>query len=101
MNAFNYIIEIFAAIQIAVIAWVYVFILTDNDNILSGWSAWLHRRTESEWILKPLVDCEYCVAGQIALWSFPFLFAYDPIHHIVFIINSIFAVKILNICLNS
>lgn len=97
MNAFNYIF----ALQIAVIAWVYVRILTQPDMILDWWSRWLHDRIQNDWLLKPLVDCESCVAGQIALWSFPFLFPYDPIHHIIFIINSIFAVKILNICLNS
>lgn len=31
---------------------------------------WVRELRDFEWIFKPLVGCEKCVAGQIALWGF-------------------------------
>lgn len=73
-----------ASIGIASAVWgaVYVLILTDTGHILSGWKRLLHetydkifkRDTEAwykyKWLLQPIVECELCVSGQIALWTY-------------------------------
>ena len=97
MNVYDLIFPL----QVAVVSWVYVHILTQPDMILGWWSKWLHSVTDSEWLLKPLVDCEYCVAGQIALWGYLLMPEYGMMAHMLCIFNSIFVVKILNVCLNN
>lgn len=72
----------------AVIGYVYAGILTQPGEVLFLWSRWLHKRlrktymvpgtgvvkeveqVKDHWLLKPLVACEKCVAGQMALWSY-------------------------------
>lgn len=71
------------AVKCAVIAWVYVKILARPGNILGWWARLLNNYLVKEkftpyyerkehWILKPVLTCELCVAGQIALWSYLF-----------------------------
>ena len=48
---------------------VYTEVLTAPGMILAWWDKLIHKYIEKEWILKPLVDCVYCVGGQMALWS--------------------------------
>lgn len=66
----------------AVIGFVYATILTAPDQILGGWKKFVHntydritgvdtpKNQKYRWILKPIVDCELCVAGQVAFWSY-------------------------------
>jgi len=61
---------------------VYVLILTQPDQVLGGWKNFIHDTYDKifnfnspnwhkyKWILKPLVDCELCVSGQICLWTY-------------------------------
>lgn len=68
---------------------VYVFKLTQPDHILGGWARvltnavrwviakttkdeWKRQERESYW-LKPVLSCELCVSGQIALWSWVYI----------------------------
>ena len=63
---------------------VYVTILTQPGQILSFWKTWLWNRYMSifgrnedkfhkyKWIMNPIVECELCVSGQIALWTLIF-----------------------------
>lgn len=72
----------------AVVGYVYAGLLTRPGELLHGWSLWLHKKLrkthlapgtgvakeveviKDHWILKPLVACEKCVAGQLAFWSY-------------------------------
>jgi hypothetical protein len=72
----------------AVVGYVYAGILTHPGEVLHGWCRWLHKKLrkthlvpgtgvakeveiiKDHWLLKPLVACEKCVAGQLALWSY-------------------------------
>lgn len=58
--------------QIAVIAWVYSVKLTEPEMIFSGLMFHATNAQDrwpiTKWILKPLITCVYCVAGQMALW---------------------------------
>lgn len=58
-------------IQISVIAFVYSKRLTKSGMILAsvyGKSTQIEQDYPwTEWILKPLMTCMYCVAGQMAL----------------------------------
>jgi hypothetical protein len=83
------------AFYIAVFSWVYVHILTDEGMILSWWYKLLSR-INNPYILKPILTCEYCVAGQIALWGYFFLGNYNFIQHIIFISLTILLVHIIN-----
>ena len=54
-----------------------------------------------DWLFYPLVFCEKCVCGQLALWLYPLVIiqlmglAYNPFLHIFFIMQSILNVVIL------
>lgn len=87
---------------IATVAWVYVIRLTDEGMILEWWERLLTRVLKKEWILKPVVSCEYCVAGQMALWFYPLKYfdCYHVVDHVVFICVTIFIVEIWNRILN-
>lgn len=68
-----------------VIGAVYVLVLTTPGNILGWWKRWITNTIHAlfakiykdemkaydnaEYWLKPIVSCELCVSGQIALWS--------------------------------
>lgn len=80
---------------IAIFSWVYVNILTDEDMILWWWYKLLSR-IKNTYILKPILLCEYCIAGQIALWSF-FFFPYNILSHICYISLTIFLVHLIKL----
>lgn len=64
---------IIIAFQIAVIASVYAVKLTKQGMLLGGIYYQLtvvaHKHPWTEWFLKPLMLCVYCVTGQMALWT--------------------------------
>lgn len=66
---------IYHAFLCATIAYVYAEILTEGGMILNRWYKLLERRV-GRWpfIFKPLIDCSKCVAGQVALWSYPLVY---------------------------
>jgi len=75
---------------------VYTEVLTAPGMILDWWCRWLHKLTSKEWILKPLIDCVYCVGGQIALWSYPIIFWHDYsfVLHFCFIMTVLFIINL-------
>ena len=86
------------AIVIGIIAWVFVYVLMDSGMIFEKW--WLVLNKLPVWLSRPLGGCEYCFAGQLALWYYLVdklcYGAYNALHHIAFISISILTVKILN-----
>lgn len=69
------------AVPASVIAFVYVNVLVKPGSILAFWRELLHKwyaqifgmGTDNYyryfWILKPIVECDFCVAGQIGFWA--------------------------------
>ena len=87
---------ILEALLLGVCAWVFVFILMDDGMILSWWGKVINRLPE--WLSEPLGGCEYCVAGQMALWYYFYRYwtSYDAVEQILFITLTIFFVDIIN-----
>lgn len=86
------------SVAVAVIALVYSCILTDADMLLSK-PYTLAITHLPEWLHKPIISCERCIAGQIALWMFPFWMSrfieYDWFYHACFISQSILFTSLL------
>jgi len=81
------------SIYIALFSAVFVILLT-QPGMIFGWYKDLINKIKSDYIRKPLGDCELCVAGQIALWSY--LFMWDGwLHWIIFIVLTIFFTHII------
>jgi hypothetical protein len=94
------------ALGVAIAAYTYSKILTQGGMILNGLYNWLDNRigfgtnekARVPWLFYPLIYCCKCVAGQIALWSYFFLFPiYNPIHHIFFVTFAIYLIKFVEI----
>ena len=92
---------------LAICAYTYSMILTDNDMILSPWRRFLFIKLgEDNWLFKILVGCEYCVAGQWALWTYLFIsifdsdlfdkIEYNPFIHLAVIMVTVFNMAIIN-----
>lgn len=62
-------IEYELAILIAVLSFTYTNILTEPDMIFNGLYRYLDGRIPN-WLFYPLIHCEKCNAGQIALMVF-------------------------------
>jgi len=79
------------AILSAVLGFVYVDILSAPGMIL----AWLQRLIDRT-PLSHLFQCPYCLAGQIALWSYPAFYwhSYLLTNHFLTIIIAIFTARI-------
>lgn len=92
---------IIGAFVVAVCAWVYAEILTDNGMLLNRVFNVINERLPS-WISKPIITCVFCVGGQMALWLYLFLvwkfseLHYNLLHHIIFISFTIFYIKIID-----
>ena len=84
------------AIITGIVAWVFVVILMEEGMIFAWW--WNVIQKLPDWLRKPLGDCEYCFAGQLALWYYLIQYwnTYSPVYHIAFISITILTVKILN-----
>ncbi len=70
-------------------AYVYAVVLQMPGEILS----FMHRVASvmPVWAHKPLITCQKCVAGQLALWLFPIMFdGYNAIIHVFQVTTSIF-----------
>ncbi|MCX6328201.1 MAG: hypothetical protein NTZ85_01620 [Bacteroidia bacterium] len=90
--------QIGECIILAIVAWTYTIILTDSGMILEGWKRWINDNIKQEWITSPLINCEYCVSGQLALWYYLITYfqTYNLWQHIVFICITIFTIEIIN-----
>ena len=56
------------ALKIALIAYVYSVILTEQGMLLNGLYRWLDSKNLPDWLFNPLIGCSKCVTGQMALW---------------------------------
>lgn len=80
---------------IAAGAFTFSNILTEPDMILGKLAAYLER-TLPEYLYNPLIGCQYCVAGQWALWYYLILcfvsreLSYRLDIHILFILVTIY-----------
>ncbi len=87
-------------IPIAVIGFVYSYILTMPGMIFNRWYRFLAEKAPT-WLFYPLVHCEKCVCGQMALWLYPLVITglsgcnYNAFWHLYFISQSILNVIIL------
>ena len=86
---------IITAIIIGITAWTFTILLMDKDMIFGWWYNVIDRLPE--YFAKPLGKCEYCLAGQIALWLYliKHFNNYDPIDHIFFISIAIFTIELI------
>lgn len=72
-------------VLIAVFAFVYTNLLTDEKQIFNGLYNWLESRLidkktgKTHWLFYVTIGCEKCVAGQLALWIFLYN---NPINYI-------------------
>lgn len=80
---------------IAVVAWVYAEMLTEAGMIFNRPYVWAQEHLP-DMLFRPLIGCVYCVAGQMALWYYPFFFEYSVFDHIFFICSTILTVKIID-----
>ena len=90
---------------LSLVANVVVNILMEDDNILSGYAAWLCELEKKRPMLaKPLGYCDKCFAGQLALWSGIYvyweLYYIDPVQaaiaHLCTILITIYTTYILS-----
>lgn len=86
-------------LAIAISAFVFSNMLTDNGMIFHDLFEWLEEKLP-EWIFKPLIGCQYCVSGQWSLWFFIWFAIfrandYELYLHIWFIMQTIFVTKIV------
>lgn len=90
----------------SVIAFVYVTILTQPGQALNWlckllWKAYGKVFTGDnyfnyQWVMNPIVECELCVAGQMALWICIFTLPFNLITLIFTICLSILIAKSLS-----
>lgn len=87
-----FVVHILFSIAVSITAVVFVFIISQPGELLGFWQKLLYKLPE--FIGKPLGLCEKCFTGQLALFTYLYLFIrgvvpYDPLAHIVFISFSI------------
>lgn len=85
---------ILTSLMIAIIAFVYSDVLTEPKMILNPLYLELEKILPEQ-IFKPIIGCFKCVAGQMALWSYIFIFDYNFIMHVFFICLTIYLSKIV------
>jgi len=85
---------IWDSILLAIAGWVFVMILTKEGMIFGWWGKLILRFPE--WLSEPLGGCEYCIAGQMALWWYLWKYGFN-IEIILFISLTIFIVEIINV----
>lgn len=87
---------IYISLMCAIVGYIIPIILTSNGMILEPVETWLNKFNLPDWIMKPLIRCSYCIAGQWALWTYLILCnEYSFFEHIFCIATSIFIVDIL------
>jgi hypothetical protein len=93
--------------MIAVWAIAWVCLMPDDNGITYRPAVWAENHLP-HWLYKPLIGCEKCHAGQVALWLFFFLTdeanpinyvcgaGYNPLLHLYFIAQTIVITTILS-----
>jgi hypothetical protein len=89
------------ALNIAIIAYVYSVILTEQGMILNFLYRWLDGLNETnklpDWAFYPLIGCSKCVSGQMAFWYYIFTcHSYNLINHILLISITILFVVLID-----
>lgn len=84
------------SLLIAITGFVYSNLLTEEGHIFHGLKNFLKEHLP-EYLYKPVIGCERCVTGQLALWVYLYFnYAdYNFVNHIIFISLSIFLVAII------
>jgi hypothetical protein len=91
----------FLTVAVAISAFTYSSILTDRGMLLHGLNNRLDEAITGRfrWVYKILIGCQFCVAGQWALWYFIyFSFTHGSYFielHIWFIMQTIFLTKVV------
>lgn len=77
----DFIINSLMAFKISMIAYVYSCILTGPGEVFSSLYKKLEEKLSEKWprLFKVLIDCEKCIAGQLALWSVLVLLVRDVV----------------------
>ena len=86
--------DIWLALGLAVLAWVFVHILQDEDMLFEWWERVLYKLPK--WLAHPLGRCDKCMAGSLAFWIFLFLGDYNPVRHLCFVALTIFLVGLID-----
>ena len=89
---------IYLSLICAITGHVVANILTESGMFL--WPVYdllANRWHWPEWVMKPLMSCAYCVAGQWAVWSYLCLhwYNYDIVDHFCAVILAIFIVDVI------
>jgi hypothetical protein len=80
------------ALSYGIAGFTFSQILCGYKGLLEFWPNFVNRFTSNYKIHKVLYMCSACIAGQMALWTFPVFwwYAYDPGYHFVVVFVSIF-----------
>ena len=92
---------VFYALIVASVSWFYHVVL--KDYLLERWFDYgyaffgqeIYDGTWKKHLYMPVWGCQYCTSGQLALWSFFFLFDYNFFYHIAFITITTLITKII------
>lgn len=89
--------DLFASVFIALFCAVWIEYLTVEGAIMEWYYKLLKKITP--YLAKPLGHCQYCMGGQIALWSYLIIYwseysIYNGIKNIFFICLTIFLIDI-------
>lgn len=80
------------ALSYGITGWTLVYILFSANGLLDFWPNFVNKHTSNVKIHKVLYMCPGCIAGQLALWTFPLFWwwMYDPAYHFIVVFVSIF-----------
>ena len=86
--------DLYLAFFLAVLAWVFVHILMDEDMIFEKWQRVLDKLPK--YLSKPLGGCDRCMAGSLAFWLFFFQGDYNIVRHLCFVAFTIFLISLVD-----
>lgn len=89
------------SVYIALIAYIYSVVLTEQGMLLNGVYLWCEKRLP-HWLFSPVIGCCYCVSGQFALWYYLIQYwnEYRFFDHVLFISATIFSMLIISPTIN-
>ena len=89
---------LFESVTIAVFAFMWITVLTAPANIFFKLKEWLYIKLHEK-VYHVLFGCYNCLAGQISLWYYLFVYQPNTIYEFsilfCFVIYSIFAAKLI------
>lgn len=91
---------VLSGLLVSVVADVWYYVLIQPDHIFGFVARWVNEIEESfdtieakerfRYWMKPLVGCNRCIAGQLALWLYIASWDYNFWAHIAFVCVAIF-----------